>query len=202
MTRLHEIYCPSAFSSFCYSTITLFTLHSDVNGQSKHLLKNSSFNEWWLFCVLRHCLHVPLLNRPSSCHQLFTRTQLPQFCPFRAYLFTPVQSIRTHCLPSCPRNASLPRSNPPHPSPTRSLQSVSFTAYLCTISALTTHRSHSGGIFITSPTLRRVMCISFSYPVISHCEAWMRKAVPSWAVVWFSYDATVDNGKLVGNITC
>ena len=62
--------------------------------------------------MLRHCschivcpsLPSPCLPhpgaRPSSSHQLLlTRTQLPQFVPFRGDLLTPVQCIRTHGLP-------------------------------------------------------------------------------------------------------
>ena len=106
--------------------------------------------------MLRHCsCHIvcppppPLClphpqARPSSSHQLLlTRTQLPQFVPFRGDLFTPVQCIRTHGLP-------LPKSLVQTPLPFLSFlpdlihsgtQSVNSSAYLSSISPLTTCRS-------------------------------------------------------------
>ena len=82
--------------------------------------------------------------RPSSSHQLLTRTQLPQFVPFRGDLLTSVQCIRTHRL-------SLPHVLTANPRPFLSVsfpdllhggtQSVNSSAYLYAISLLTTYRS-------------------------------------------------------------
>ena len=113
-----------------YSRCTL-----DVNGQSKHLLKEfilqrviiifscyatvsmslsstdphlAISSSHGLNCL--NCVHLELVSSPQS--NLYIRTASHPFLVM---------------LP-------LPRSNPAHP-PTRSLQSVSFTAFLCTISA-------------------------------------------------------------------
>ena len=118
--------------------------------------------------MLRHCsCHIVCPSLPplclphprarlSSSHQLLlTRTQLPQFVPFRDDLLTPVQCIRTQRLPS-----PSPLHKPPIPFlsflPWPHAQWHSICKLQClSIRHISTNylQIYDRGIFITSPTL-------------------------------------------------